>query len=437
MLEEFKNHIGFNLPFLKQARFIVAISGGIDSVVLTHLCKQLELDFALAHCNFNLRGEASNADEDFVLDLADALDLEVFVEGFDCALYAKINKLSIQVAARELRYSWFDELCRQLDFDFVATAHHADDDLETFLINLSRGTGLEGLTGIPQQNNFVIRPLLPFSREQIEQYATANKLSWREDSSNASTKYLRNQLRHEVIPKLKEATPHFLDNFLKTQAHLTEAKTIVADRVDEVMETVVIEISSDGVYFDVNAIKQLSNPKAYLYEMLKDYGFSEWNDIVNLLDAQSGKQILSQTHRLIKHRDTIILADKKPSEPNRENQIQITENQTETPIGVLCLETVETHGKSDVNTIFVDKDLLKFPLILRKWQEGDYFYPIGMDGKKKLSKFFKDEKLSILDKENAWLLCSGNRILWVVGMRQDNRFKVNYNTNHILKISLQ
>lgn len=456
VLHQFENYIETQLPFLKEAKLLLAISGGIDSVVLAHLCKQVNLDFALAHCNFNLRGDESDADEDFVLDLAEDLDVEVFVEGFDTDKYAKINKLSTQMAARELRYSWFDDLCNQLGFDYVLTAHHADDNLETFLINLSRGTGLDGLTGIPEFNDYVVRPLLSFSRDDIEAYASENRLKWREDSSNASTKYLRNKYRHEVIPKLKEINPRFLDNFMVTQEHLTEAKTILEDRMDAVLEQVVDRISSVGIYFDVEKISQLSNPKAYLYQLLKNYGFTEWNDLVNLLDAQSGKQLFSETHRLIKDRDTIILTDLltdvtsnevaeyhiEPVEVRSRStvkrfSIEKDQNQFKTPHGILFFDEADAIVKPDQNTIYVDKDLLKYPLTVRKWQEGDYFYPFGMTGKKKLSKFFKDEKLSLLDKEKIWLLCSNNDIVWVIGKRQDNRFKITNTTKHILKISIQ
>ena len=253
MLNNFQNHINQNLSFLNKSRLLIAISGGLDSVVLTHLCHQLKLNIALAHCNFNLRGNESDGDEEFVLQLAEDLDLEVFIESFETEDYAKTYKLSTQMAARELRYNWFEELAEQLNFDFILTAHHADDNLETFLINLSRGTGLDGLMGIPEVNNKIVRPLLTFSREDIETYAKTNKLTWREDSSNASNKYLRNKLRHDVIPVLKEINPFLLQNFESTQNHLQDSKQIIEDTI--------VRIQKKAVYVDNDNVIRLSIKK--------------------------------------------------------------------------------------------------------------------------------------------------------------------------------
>ena len=253
MLNNFQNHINQNLSFLNKSRLLIAISGGLDSVVLTHLCHQLKLNIALAHCNFNLRGNESDGDEEFVLQLAEDLDLEVFIESFETEDYAKTYKLSTQMAARELRYNWFEELAEQLNFDFILTAHHADDNLETFLINLSRGTGLDGLMGIPEVNNKIVRPLLTFSREDIETYAKTNKLTWREDSSNASNKYLRNKLRHDVIPVLKEINPFLLQNFESTQNHLQDSKQIIEDAI--------VRIQKKAVYVDNDNVIRLSIKK--------------------------------------------------------------------------------------------------------------------------------------------------------------------------------
>ncbi len=437
LANQFKEHINKNLPFLKENKLLVAISGGVDSVVLTHLLCDLGFEVSLAHCNFNLRAEESDADENFVLDLDDKLDLEVFIESFDTNAFVEANKLSIQLAARQLRYDWFQSLVEQLNFDYVLTAHHADDNLETFLINLSRGTGLDGLTGIPEINNYIIRPLLPFSRETIERYARDKNITWREDSSNQSNKYLRNALRHEVIPKLKQLNATFLENFNKTQAYLQESKTIIQDRVDEVYEQVVDKISDEDVYFNIEKIQQLSNPKAYLYQLLNAYGFTEWDDVFHLLSAQSGKQVFSKKHILLKDRDYLILSEKKAEQQDVtiviENDI---DQQTNTPFGTIKIETVTALAETNPKTLYVDKSLLKFPLNVRIWQKGDYFYPLGMPGKKKLSKFFKDEKLSLLDKERILVLISGKEIVWVIGKRPDDRFKVTAKTQHILKIQL-
>ena len=431
----FCNHIENNFSFLKEKKLLIAISGGLDSVVLTHLCYKFNLRFSLAHCNFNLRGEESDGDEDFVLQLAEALEVEVFIQNFDTESYAKEHKLSIQMAARTLRYHWFEELAKQLHFDYILTAHHADDNLETFLINLSRGTGLDGLVGIPEKNGKLIRPFLPFSRMELETYAEENKLEWREDSSNASNKYLRNKLRLEVIPILKEINPELLQNFSKTQSYLQKSKQIVDLAIDKIYNQVVDEVMEDSIYFNIKKLKQLPHLKACLYELFKDYGFSEWNNVFDLLNAQTGKFVQSNTHRLLKNRARLILFSKTINSPI---YLKVSEEDSElkTPIGTLRFKNVDIMGQSDVDCIYVDKELLKFPLVVRQWENGDYFYPFGMQGKKKLSKFFKDEKYSTLAKEKALILCSGEQIVWILNKRQDNRFKITDKTQNIFKITI-
>ncbi|WP_241485259.1 tRNA lysidine(34) synthetase TilS [Psychroserpens damuponensis] len=421
---------------------LIAISGGLDSVILTHLCHQLNLNIALAHCNFNLRGSESDADENFVITLADRLDLEVFVEHFSTIDYASQQKLSTQMAARELRYNWFSDLAISLKFDYILTAHHADDNLETFLINLTRGTGLSGLTGIPEVNDTIVRPLLPFSRDTLEHYAKEQNLQWREDSSNASDKYLRNKLRHHVIPVLKETNPNLLKNFKTTLDNLNDSRDIVDESINNVVKRAIDETDDNQLKFKISELKKLDNLKAYLFELFNAYNFTEWNDVLNLLDAQSGKQILSQTHRLIKDREHLILielnvVDTCYLERNKESiKIKATTKHLKTPAGMLFFDEADAIFGRRTHVIFVDKDKLKFPLELRQWKKGDAFYPLGMKGKKKLSKYFKDEKLSLVDKENVWLLISEDNIVWVIDRRADERFKVTKKTKHILKIEI-
>ena len=438
MQKDFKNHINQQLPFLNESKLIIALSGGIDSVVLSHLCKRLDLNFSLAHCNFNLREEESNKDEDFVLELAEELDVEIFIQNFDTEAYAKEHKRSIQMAARELRYDWFKELAEQLKFDYILTAHHADDNLETFLINFTRGTGLNGLTGIPMLNDNIVRPFLPFSRKQIEEFAEENKIIWREDSSNASRKYLRNKLRHEVVPILKEINPQLLDSFQNTLENLNDTADIVKESLNAVAKRAIVSSDKNGITYKISEFKKVNNPKAYLFEMFKAYGFTEWNDIINLLDAQSGKYVLSQTHRLIKHREYLILTDLMLNRNTTVtlSAVEVSEKTIETPIGMLFFDEADAIKETSKNTIFVDKEKLKFPLELRLWKEGDVFQPIGMKGKKKISKYLKDEKLSLVEKENTWLLTSNDIVVWVVGKRADHRFRVSENTKEILKIKL-
>ncbi|WP_158849286.1 tRNA lysidine(34) synthetase TilS [Algibacter sp. L1A34] len=436
MLKNLQNHINKNLAFLNESKILIAISGGIDSVVLTHLCHQLKLNVALAHCNFHLRGEESNGDEQSVKKFADSLGLEVFVQNFDTENYAKTNKQSIQIAARELRYNWFEDLANQLEFDYILTAHHADDNLETFLINFTRGTGLEGLTGIPEVNTIFVRPLLPFSSEAIEYYAKANNIAWRDDSSNASTKYVRNKLRHNLIPILKEINPSLLQSFQTTLSNLKDAKDLVKDSLDHLLSKAIVSQDDDKTVFKISEFKSLRNPKAYLFEIFKEYGFTEWNDVLNLLDAESGKQVFSATHRLIKNREHLLLSEIN-NEKEKSILISKEEKQVGTPFGTLFFDEADAIFGKRSEVIYVDADTLEYPLTLRKWEDGDFFHPLGMSGKKKISKYLKDEKLSLLDKEHVSVLCSNNTIVWVVNRRADNRFKVTENTKNILKITLQ
>ena len=435
MLQKFKKHINANFPFLKDKKLLIAISGGLDSVVLTTLCNQLNFDISLAHCNFNLRGKESDLDEESVVKLSQKSSNQIFTIHFNTEKYAKENKLSTQIAARELRYNWFKELIETHNFDFVLTAHHADDNLETFLINLTRGTGLDGFTGIPKVNGNIARPLLAFSREEIAAFAKTNNILWREDASNASTKYIRNKIRHQVIPSLKEINPNLLDSFAKTSTNLQESKQVIEDRITEVSKDC-ITTKNGIIKIDILKIRELSNPKAYLYQLLKEYNFTEWNDIYNLLSAQSGKQVFSKTHRLLKDRDFLLLSKSNETKEVREESFFIKENELETlnPIH-LVFESVQEISTENKQTIYIDKDLLKFPLIVRKRENGDYFYPLGMQGKKKLSKYFKDEKFSLLEKENTWLLCnSDNKIIWVINYRQDKRLSINKNSKKLLKV---
>jgi len=401
MLQKLQNHIKTNLPFLSGKKLLLAVSGGIDSMVMVDLFHKLNHQIAIAHCNFQLRDTESFGDQEFVQNYAVENQIPFYTILFDTKSYANDYKLSTQVAARELRYNWFHELFATEEYDYLLTAHHADDNLETFLINLSRGTGLDGLTGIPQQNEQILRPLLVFSREEIENYANKNELKWREDSSNASDKYVRNKIRHHIVPLLKELNPTFLASFQKTQLYLQEAQLMVEDAVDMVFQQVVKE-KEDALYIDINKLLQLDNYNSYLYQWLKEYGFTAWEDIYDLVNSQSGKYVISGKFRLLKDREFLILSSTEVLE-NDVFYIQENEKQIEFPIKLRLSD--ESHiVNSCSRCIFVDKEKLKFPLKIRKWQEGDYFYPSGMQGKKKVSKYFKDEKFSILDKENTWLL---------------------------------
>jgi tRNA(Ile)-lysidine synthase len=433
VIHQLKRHIDQNLPFLKGKKMLIACSGGLDSVVLAHSFKKLDYDIAVAHCNFSLRGNESDSDESFVLDLAETLSIPVFTETFDTKKFAKEHKVSTQMAARDLRYGWFEEILKDFKYDYLLTAHHADDDLETFLINLSRGTGLRGLTGIPQLNQQVIRPFLPFSKDQILKYAKESNIYWREDSSNSETDYLRNKLRLEVIPPYKKAADGLLESFQITQKHLRDSQNLIEDYMALVHNLAISEFS-EGYKLDIWKLKELPHTEALLFELLAPFGFTDLPAINELLDSQSGKQVFSKTHRLLKDRGVLLLTE--IAQKQELTEIFITENEKKisAPVALEFKSTGKIGNTTDF-VLYVDKDKIKYPLHLRKWREGDQFQPFGMQGKKKLSKFFKDEKLSLVAKEKIWVLCSADQIIWIVGYRADERFKVTAKTKEILKIS--
>ena len=435
MLQKFQNHLLNNFQFLKGKKLLLATRGGIDSMVMLHLFQQLDFEIAIAHCNFQLRGVESFEDQKFIQDYADANAVPVYITQFDTKAFAEDYKLSTQVAARELRYNWFYELLETEKYDYILTAHHADDNLETFLINLSRGTGLDGLTGIPEQNENVVRPLLAFSQQEIEDYAKLNHIKWQEDSSNASDKYVRNKIRHHLVPMLKELNPNFLSSFHKTQNYLQEAQNMVDDAAIMVYQQVAVQ-EGENISFDLKKLKKLPNYKSYLYQWLNEFGFTAWDDIYDLVVSQSGKFVFSADYRLLKDRESLILSPLDFSTEKQEYFIDANQTVVNVPLNISFSPVADMAIVSN-KTIFVDSDKLQYPLVLRHWEEGDQFQPFGMDGKsKKISKFFKDEKLSLLEKENTWLLCSNDIIVCVVGLRQDERFKIENTTKNILKIQL-
>lgn len=433
MLSKFKEQLEIRFPELLEKPFLLACSGGADSVVLAHLCQQSELNFAMAHAHFGLRGEESEQDASFVKELAKKINKKYFVKRFKTVEYATKNKVSIQVAARELRYAWFEEIRQAENLACCVTAHHADDNLETFLINLSRGTGIRGLTGIPEKTAVLTRPLLRFSREEILAYARDQQLIWREDSSNLDKKYLRNKIRHDLIPVLKSLHPRFMENFSQSQGFLRDSNAILDSHLRKVQETC-FQQEEGWVKIWLEPLMELSPRRAYLHGLLGSYGFREWADVEALLTAIPGKQVLSETHRLVKGRNYLIL-QQIPEQKSDVYTLKLATGTIEEPLN-LQVEEVKAMAAQSKKVLYIDKETLKERITIRKWKKGDYFYPFGMGGQRKLlSKFFKDEKLDLIAKENQWLLCSNEDVVWVIGRRSDERFKVTAKTKKIIKIS--
>jgi tRNA(Ile)-lysidine synthase len=428
----FFEHLEKSFPHLLDKPVLVACSGGLDSVVLTHLLQEAGCTIGLAHCNFNLRGAESDGDEAFVYDLASELECPFYQASFDTEAIAVERGLSVQMAARALRYQWFDEIATDFGYPYIATAHHQDDDLETMLINLSRGTGIKGLCGIPPKNGRIQRPFLPFTRKDLSDYAAREGIKWRDDSSNLDTKYLRNAIRQQLIPTFVAAAPSARKGSARTREHLLAARALLDDYLTLVRLRVGSNVD-DTFEIDLDKLEGFPNKHHLLYYLLEGYGFTAWDDIYELTKGQSGKQIFSNTHRLLKDRGVLIVSPI----PSKSASATVVINDLEqiTRVPGLSGKLVDQMGPSDENTAYLALDKLFFPLTIRGWQEGDYFSPFGMKGKKKLSKFFKDEKLSLLAKEKVKVLCSDGDIAWVMGYRTDERFRVDCNTTTILKLT--
>ena len=414
--------------FVREDKLILGISGGADSVCLMHVFLELGYSVELAHCNFNLREEESDADEYFVKDLAREHQLKIHVKQFDTLAYAAENKISTQMAARDLRYAWFEKLRIKSNAKYLAIAHHANDDVETFFINLVRGSGLKGFLGIKEKNNAIVRPLLLVSRLEIEQYLKDRGLVFREDSSNASVKYLRNKIRHELIPLLAQMNPSIQQTVKDEMRILDGVAQIYASKGEEVRKDLTQE-KNGIVQLEISALLALNPLHSYLYELLSAYGFYAVEAISKALQGQSGKQFFSSTHQLVVDRENIFI-----SLLNKENEVfEITEKTISLvyPLEINFKFMTDKTIIYDNNIAQLDIEKLKFPLTLRKWKEGDKFMPLGMKKFKKLSDFFIDSKFSIIDKQEQWLLCSGVDIVWVLGCRIDERYKLEGNTKKV------
>lgn len=407
---------------------------------MVHLFKLLNLDFGIAHCNFNLRAEESQRDEAFVKMLAATLNVPFFVTHFNTKKHASLNKVSTQMAARDLRYQWFEVIRQKYNYDCIATAHHQTDVVETVLLNLTRGTGISGLHGILPKRNFLVRPLLFLSRARIDQLIEENNLEHVEDSSNASVDYARNKIRLKVLPPLRAINPSLEHTFQLNVQRFAETEMVLQQVVQSMREEL-FEEHADGIHISIGRLKKVHPQGLLVYELLKPYGFSEpvVDDILNSLDHESGISFFSPTHRLLIDRKDLILT---VAEANKQTSFSLVHpddthidfNKQE--ITLLYSNHVEFDGVS--SKAYIDNSKLIYPLVLRSWQPGDKFMPLGMKGFKKISDFFIDQKVPLTSKNQIPILVNGNGdLIWIAGMRQDDRYKVRASTKKVAIFELK
>jgi tRNA(Ile)-lysidine synthase len=446
LLQKFQTHWQQNFAQLSPANchLMLAVSGGVDSVVLVDLVHKAGFPFTIAHANFQLRKEESTRDEEFVRSLGDKYNREVLVRHFDTQQYATDQKISIQEAARDLRYGWFAELVLRYQKDtkqsaWILTAHHADDNIETLLMHFFRGTGINGLTGIPsiQKERSLVRPLLGFRKQELLQYANDNGLPFVEDSSNASDKYTRNFFRNTLLPQIREVFPQAEENLLHNIERFSGTAILYRQSVEQHLKKLV-EHKNNEWHIPVLKWKKTEPLHSISWELIRPYGFTaaQTDEVIRLLDAENSSYISSPTHRIIKNRNWMIIS---PLEENIAQHILIEEDEKMVGFehGSLQLQHISGAGEisNSLTEAFLDRKEISFPLLLRRWKQGDYFYPLGMQKKKKLSRFFIDQKLSRTEKEKAWVLESDKKIVWIVGYRIDNRYRITGKTKDILHLS--
>ena len=436
MLQKLQEYIDRHKLFSTSNKLLLAVSGGLDSVVMLDLLHRLGYQIEVAHMNFQLRGEESDGDEKFVKNLCDKLNIPVHIKRVDTSKHKEEEKISTQMAARSLRYDWFHELLNVRALDYLLTAHHADDSIETVLINILRGTGLSGLKGIVH-NEMGIRPMLCFSREEIHNYARVNHLPWREDSSNSKEDYLRNKLRLNIMPQLDKIAHQWRSNVLKLSEDISISEKILENHFHAQLKN----IFSNNRY-QLSKIINSDDGKWLFRKSLLAFNFSHGmvDDILLNLDAQTGAIFSSNTHRLIKDRNVFILEELNGFASSEEIIVEhdlSIKNNTNHSLDIILLDKVYKPEKIIKNEIYLDFDKLEFPLVFRHWQAGDWFIPYGMKGKKKLSDFFIDEKFSIQQKENTFVLVSGSIIAAVMNSRVDDRYKITETTDRILKVTIK
>lgn len=436
MLRQFKQFVNQNRLFNHSHSLLAAVSGGADSVVMLHLLAQCRLKVAVAHCNFQLRGADADGDEEFVRQLAAKYQMPFFSIRFNTLAYADEHRLSVEMTARELRYNWFAQLAAEHHFDRILTAHHLNDNIETLLLNLTRGTGINGLVGISAVNGNIARPLLFATRNQIEKYARLNNLAFRTDCTNLTDDYQRNIVRHRVVPVLKELNPSFEERMLKNFKHIRQAADIYNWYIDKA-KAEVLKNTGSGCTIDAEKLLQQPFAEPVLYECLKPFGFNgaQVEDAMKNIGQKSGCTFSSGSHRLLVDRSQIII---EPIEHTEFESIVIESPQNIDSLGIKMKVVPAADFVLDKRRCVacIDLDKLSFPLTIRRWQHGDFFYPIGMSKAQKLSDFFVNNKVNVFEKERAMVLTSGEQIAWIIGYRPDNRFKISDKTQRVLVVEV-
>lgn len=437
MLNKFKRFLTENDLVKPDKRILLAVSGGIDSMVMTHLFLRLKYETGIAHCNFSLRGDESDMDEKMVQLYAQKHSIPFYSKKFKTQEFAQTNGLSIQMAARELRYKWFEELRIENKYDVTAVAHNMNDKIETLLINLTRGTGITGLIGIRPRINNIIRPLLFATRDEIVEYCHKNMIHYREDRSNEDTKYTRNKIRLKIIPILKEINPSIEITLNDTAERFDNINEIVSDYISNLKDRISYR-KEDLIVFNISLLKECLNNKTILFELFKQFGIHnvQLDDLIKVIKGKTGGRIIISDYLVLKNRKELIV-----SQVNDENKTFLSLNSINELLmapGIISATISEKKSNreipSDYNTASIDADKISFPLLIRKWETGDYFYPFGMNQRKKLSDYFIDRKYSRFEKERKLILLSDGKIVWIIGDRIDNRFRINESTKNVLTI---